>query len=201
MWLTKLTKLNRFYDQHADKNAPDFLNAGIDNLHYKYELSEEDLDRIPKEGPFILISNHPYGGLESAITLKLIINIRPDFKYLANFLLTRFKPLKEYFLPVNPFESQKDLKSSYSGIKSAFKHLKENGKFYANVNIKENEEGQWQGFPVVFRPIEFYQEMADVSNLNMRKLDTLKSLGHISNRDMGDQQIMLEFSKIYEGII
>ncbi len=124
MWLIKLTKLNNFYSRHTEKNAIDFLNQSINSLGFTYEVSKEDFERIPKEGPFILISNHPYGGLEAVITLKILIGIRPDFKYLANFLLMRIKPLKDYFLPVNPFESQKDLQSSYTGIRNAFKHLR-----------------------------------------------------------------------------
>lgn len=127
MRITKLTRLNRFYSQHADKNAKDFLHSGIEWLHFSYDISDEDIERIPKEGPFILISNHPYGGLEAVITLRIILDKRPDFKYLANFLLIKFKPLEECFLPVNPFESQKEIKSSFSGIKNAYKHLKNNG--------------------------------------------------------------------------
>jgi len=127
MWLTKLGKLNKFYSQNFKKNGPEFLEQGINSLGFTYEVSEEDFARIPKEGPFILISNHPYGGLEAVITMKILTEIRPDFKYLANFLLMRFKPLEDYFLPVNPFESQKDIQSSYSGIRNAFKHLRSDG--------------------------------------------------------------------------
>jgi len=127
MWLTKLRKLNKFYSQNFEKTGPDFLDQGISSLGFTYEVSEDDFARIPKEGPFILISNHPYGGLEAVITMKILTSIRPDFKYLANFLLMRFKPLENYFLPVNPFESQKDLQSSYTGIKNAFKHLRNDG--------------------------------------------------------------------------
>ena len=89
MWLTKLRKLNKFYSQNFEKTGPDFLDQGISSLGFTYEVSEDDFARIPKEGPFILISNHPYGGLEAVITMKILTSIRPDFKYLANFLLMR----------------------------------------------------------------------------------------------------------------
>src|SRR5512142_555116 len=57
--------------------------------------------------------------------LKLIPSVRPDFKVLVNFLLTKLLPIKEYFVGVNPFETYKDVKSSIGGLKDAFTHLSE----------------------------------------------------------------------------
>ena len=49
--------------------------------------------------------------------------VRPDYKVLANFLMQRVEPVKDFILPVNPFEDRKDVKSSVTGIKYALKHL------------------------------------------------------------------------------
>ncbi|MGK0413886.1 MAG: putative hemolysin, partial [Polaribacter sp.] len=91
----------------------------------KFEIPEEDLKRIPKDGAFITISNHPLGGIDGVLLLKLLIEKRADYKIIANFLLHRIEPLKPYVMPVNPFEKRKDAKSSVAGIKSALLHLKE----------------------------------------------------------------------------
>ena len=50
---------------------------------------------------------------------------RPDFKIVANFLLHRIEPLKPYVMPVNPFEDRKEVKSSIAGFKAALKHLQD----------------------------------------------------------------------------
>ena len=47
----------------------------------------------------------------------------PNFKIIANFLLHRIEPLKQYIMPVNPFENHKSLKSSVVGIKETLRHL------------------------------------------------------------------------------
>src|SRR6476620_3307945 len=47
----------------------------------------------------------------------------PNFKIIANFLLHRIEPLKPYIMPVNPFETHKDSKSSVIGLKETFRHL------------------------------------------------------------------------------
>ena len=35
------------------------------------------------------------------------------------------------------------------------KHLSKDGAFYANVNIGERKDGQWQGFPIVWKTLDF----------------------------------------------
>ncbi|MDX6523555.1 MAG: hypothetical protein QOI17_1068, partial [Gaiellales bacterium] len=42
----------------------------------------------------------------------------------------------------------------------------------------DREDGQWQGFPVVHRPLEFYAEAAARNGLAMEQLGSLASLGH-----------------------
>ena len=121
----RISKLNRIYNKHKDKNDINFLNAILDEVQIQFEIPEEDLKRIPKEGTFISISNHPLGGIDGILLLKLLAEKRPDYKIIANFLLHRIEPLKPYVMPVNPFEDRKDVQSSMTGIKSALNHLKE----------------------------------------------------------------------------
>src|SRR5690606_22081056 len=78
-----------------------------------------------KNGPYITISNHPLGGIDGILLLKLLVEHRPDFKIIANFLLDRVVPLKPYIMPVNPFETHKDAKSSIFGFKQSLAHLKQ----------------------------------------------------------------------------
>ncbi|ARN77903.1 glycerol acyltransferase [Nonlabens spongiae] len=124
MKLLRISTLNRIYNRHKDKKDIEFLNALLDDLQIEFEIPEEDLKRIPKTGGFITISNHPLGGVDGILLLKLLLDRRPDFKIIANFLLHRIEPLKPYIMPVNPFEEHKDAKSSTSGFIQAIRHLK-----------------------------------------------------------------------------
>ncbi|MET2983658.1 lysophospholipid acyltransferase family protein [Aureibaculum conchae] len=121
----RISKLNRIYKKHKNKHDVDFLNAILDEVQIKFEIPEEDLKRIPKEGAFISVSNHPLGGIDGILLLKLLVEKRPDYKIIANFLLHRIEPLKPYVMPVNPFEDRKDAKSSVTGIKNALQHLRD----------------------------------------------------------------------------
>ena len=125
MKLLRLSKLNTIYNRNKHLQGLDFLNAILDEFEIQFEIPEEDLRNIPKEGAFITISNHPLGGIDGILLLKLLLEKRPDFKIMANFLLQRIEPLAPYVMPVNPFENHKDAKSSVMGFKQTIKHLKE----------------------------------------------------------------------------
>ena len=123
--ILRISAINRIYNKNKNKSDLDFLNGVLDDCDIKFEIPEEDLKRIPKDGPFITVSNHPLGGIDGVLLLKLLIEKRSDYKIIANFLLHRIEPLKPYVMPVNPFENRKDAKSSVAGIKSALMHLRE----------------------------------------------------------------------------
>ncbi|MGB0879966.1 MAG: GNAT family N-acyltransferase [Polaribacter sp.] len=125
MRVLRISTINRIYNKNKDKSDLNFLNGVLTDCKIEFEIPEEDLKRIPKEGAFITISNHPLGGIDGVLLLKLLIEKRADYKIIANFLLHRIAPLKPYIMPVNPFENRKDVKSSTAGIKSALKHLQE----------------------------------------------------------------------------
>ena len=122
----RISELNRIYDRNKHLQGEEFLKAILDEFQIKFEIPEEDLKRLPKEGAYITISNHPLGGIDGILLLKLMLEREPDFKIIANFLLHRIEPLKPYIMPVNPFESHKNEKSSVIGIQETLRHLSDN---------------------------------------------------------------------------
>ncbi len=123
MKVLKISALNKIYDRNKHLQDVPFLNAILSDLQIKFEIPEEDLKRLPKDGAYITISNHPLGGVDGILLLKLMLEREPNFKIIANFLLHRIEPLKKYIMPVNPFENHKDAKSSVIGIKETLRHL------------------------------------------------------------------------------
>lgn len=125
MKVLKISAINKVYDKHKHLKDLKFMNALLSEFEIRFEIPEEDLRRLPKTGPFISISNHPLGGIDGILLLKLLLEHRPDFKIIANFLLHRVEPMKPYVMPVNPFETHKDAKSSLMGFKTALQHLRD----------------------------------------------------------------------------
>lgn len=125
MKVLKISQLNKIYDRNKHLEDVTFLNAILNEFQIEFEIDPEELKRLPKQGPYITISNHPLGGIDGILLLKLMREHDPDFKIIANFLLHRIEPLKPYIMAVNPFENHKDSKSSVLGLKETLKHLKE----------------------------------------------------------------------------
>jgi putative hemolysin len=119
-----IERLNKAYNDNYSFAGLDFVDSAIDKLNIKYSVSGDLKNIIPSSGPFIIIANHPLGGIEGLLLLKLICELRPDFKLQGNFLVQHIEALKDYILPVNPFENFRSSHSSYKGLKGAYQHLR-----------------------------------------------------------------------------
>jgi putative hemolysin len=124
MEVMKINDVNKLYSKFQKLEGMDFVDGILDGLGIKIEIDEKDLKNIPAEGAFIAIANHPYGGVEGLILLKILCMQRPDVKIMANFILKKIPNLAEYFVAVNPFENVKNT-SSISGLKSTLAFLKQ----------------------------------------------------------------------------
>lgn len=125
MWVLRISKINEIYERKKNLKGVVFLDSVLNELEVDYEVSKEDLNKIPSEGPFVVVSNHPLGGVDGMILLKILSERRENVKALTNFLLNYIKPMSPYLIQVNPFEDKKDVKSSFKGVKEALQHLKE----------------------------------------------------------------------------
>ena len=127
MTVLRINKLNRLYDEISHLRGMDFIDALIEKLQLEYEVNEEELKQIPREGAFITVSNHPLGGIDGMLLVKVISRVRPDIKVMSNFVLNKIEPVSEYMLPVNPFERRKEARSSLLGVKLALEQLQNGG--------------------------------------------------------------------------
>jgi len=82
---------------------------------------------------------------------------------------------------------------AYSCLEFVKINLSENGRFFANVNVENEDEGRWNGFPLVFKSFDFYHDIASQNGLDCVSLGTMSDLSHNSGSELGDKQLMLQF--------
>ena len=122
MEIMKINEVNKLFSKAQPKQGPEFIDAILQGCGIKIEFDERELKNIPTKGSFIAIANHPYGGIEGMVLLKMLLMVRPDAKLMANFLLKKIPNLSDYFIAVNPFENVEH-SSSISGLKNTLELL------------------------------------------------------------------------------
>lgn len=119
-------KVNDLYDRHSHLEGPDFARAALKDLGISYEIvNMEVLDLLP-QGPFITISNHPYGGIDGVILVDLFGHLCPDYKVMVNRFLGRIESLSDNFICVTPTGNERTAPAndSIAGIKAALSHVR-----------------------------------------------------------------------------
>ncbi len=122
-----ITKLDLLYEQNnlhgLDKTS--FAKRLLDGLNIKLLGLQQLQGKIPKSGPLVIASNHPFGGIEGVILAWAIEQVRPDIQVMANQGLKIFPELEDYFIFTNPL-SENDPKNAPS-IRTSLKHVKKGG--------------------------------------------------------------------------
>ena len=102
-----------------------FSDRALQSTGVRVDFTEEELRRVPKEGPVVVVANHPFGGIEGVILLSLLRRVRPDIKAMANFLLGAIPEMRDDFIFVDPFASKNAAKANLRPIKESLTWLKE----------------------------------------------------------------------------
>ncbi|MFD2738123.1 lysophospholipid acyltransferase family protein [Sulfitobacter aestuarii] len=130
-WLTgKLTvlRLIRKFEKRGTPSGQAFWRAALDTMGIELQTPSEQLARIPRQGPVVVVANHPHGMVDGMIFADLIGRIRPDYRILTRSLLTSLDEVAgSYMIPV-PFPHDPDAQRKGVEMRSkAMAHLNEGG--------------------------------------------------------------------------
>ena len=121
-----IDRVNDLYDRNSSIKGPDFAGAVLSDIGVKYEiLNREVLNHLP-DGPFITISNHPYGHIDGVMLVDIFGHLRPDFKVMVNKFLGRIETMGDNFISVTPTGEKRTAptKDSIQGVKDAMAHIR-----------------------------------------------------------------------------
>ena len=127
MRFLSMDKVNDLYDRYCGLNGPAFTRAVLMDLGVRFEIKNmEVLDSLP-DGPFITISNHPYGHIDGIILVDLFGHLRRDYKVMVNKILGRIEPLQANFISVTPVGAERTppTATSMAGVRDVLKHVRE----------------------------------------------------------------------------
>lgn len=124
-----LDVLSKCYEFAASHSGTDnFLSAVLEYLQVTLAPVDQfnSLANIPKEGPLLIVANHPLGGLEGVALTRLLMTYRPDIRVLTNDLLRRMPELRSTFIGVDVL-SKNAARDNIKGIREATQHLSNGG--------------------------------------------------------------------------
>ncbi|MCL2435085.1 MAG: 1-acyl-sn-glycerol-3-phosphate acyltransferase [Lentimicrobiaceae bacterium] len=102
-WIEKLIHqdaMNRFLVKHEHANAIEFAKYVIEEFA-QASITVVNEEKIPKEGRYIVVSNHPLGAVDGLALISVIGRYRTDMKFPVNDLLMAIEPMHSIFLPIN----------------------------------------------------------------------------------------------------
>jgi putative hemolysin len=91
--------INDFLAQYGDRFGLDFVKATITDFNVKVTLAGEE--NLPKEGRYVIASNHPLGGFDGLLIMDAISGHYNDFRFLVNDILMNITNLHPVFIPIN----------------------------------------------------------------------------------------------------
>lgn len=116
------------YARHPEHpSARAWFASGLEAVGGRYEVEYPPDFTFPKEGPLIIISNHPFGLLDPVILGDLLTKHRPDVRFMTNYLLGGIEEIKPWIIPVDPFDRDQSARRNLGPMKDALRFLKQGG--------------------------------------------------------------------------
>lgn len=123
----RLLKLIRRFEAMGVPHGQPFWAQALDVMGIELTTPEEQVARIPKDGPLVVAANHPHGLVDGMVLAELIGRARTDYKILTRSLLTGVGEIDQFMIPV-PFAHESDAREKNLAMrKLAMDHLKDGG--------------------------------------------------------------------------
>lgn len=150
----RVDEVNRVHGRWSSTPGAEFVRHLVeDDMKFQMRIdNREILDRF-REGPFITVSNHPFGAADGITLIYLVTRLRPDFKVVVNYFLSHLSAMRPNFISVDAWSVDPKKRSiSINGIRKVMSQIRDGhpvGFFPAGAMSKTDRHGvlvdrEWQ---------------------------------------------------------
>ena len=122
----RLIKRARGYEKEVAQGR-DFWQVMVERYGLTLDVIGGSLDSIPREGPLVMIANHPYGILDGLMMGHILSQTRGDFRILAHQVFRKAHDLNRIILPISFDETREALALNLATRKAALEYLGQGG--------------------------------------------------------------------------
>ncbi len=112
-----------FAAEYPHLRGMDFVEQVLSYFDFDYLVRMSERSNIAANGAVVIVANHPIGSLDGLALLKMVHEIRPDVKVVANSLLQKIEPLGTLLLPVSTMHGV----TSRQNVRAIHEFLREGG--------------------------------------------------------------------------
>jgi putative hemolysin len=96
-------RIVRAYEEARRSLRPgdDIWALAVRSLGIAVRYSADRLAAVPRQGPLVVVANHPFGVVDGLVVCHLIASVRTDFKIVAMSTLCRVPEVRDHVLPIN----------------------------------------------------------------------------------------------------
>lgn len=126
--LAILRMVKKFERRNAEYRGNKFWRGALNIMGIELNTPEEQINRIPEEGPVIVVANHPHGMVDGMIFADLIGRRRLDYRILTRSVLTGLDEAATSFMIPVPFPHDPEAQKKMVEMRAnAMAHLKSGG--------------------------------------------------------------------------
>ena len=122
-------KIRKLYFDYVEEDRPyaNFWADALDRLKIKIDLHKEAGAMIPRNGPTLIVANHPYGVIDGLVLCAIMAEVRSDYKIITHRVLRQAPATMDKILPIDFDETEAALATNIETRQQAGEYLREGG--------------------------------------------------------------------------
>lgn len=123
----KAREFDEFLAGILASGRPDFFACAKEEGKLASSWDDGCLARIPRQGPVVVMANHPHGLADGIVAMDFLLRARPDALVVGNKWLAQIPGIRPWLIEVNPFDPDQADLGNVAGTRRILSHLKAGG--------------------------------------------------------------------------